>query len=87
MIRMNDSVLLSSIDKEVVILDPDSNLFYGLNEVGSRMLELLREQGELEKAICIAEQEFEAPAGCVRKDFLRFYDEIYEKGLVKVYEA
>lgn len=85
MIRMNDSVLLSRIDNEVVILDPDSNLFYGLNVAGSRMLDLLTEHADLETAIRFAEQEIEAPAGCVRKDFLKFFDELSEKGLVKVH--
>ncbi|MDP2790122.1 MAG: PqqD family protein [Rectinemataceae bacterium] len=82
MIRLNDSVLLSRVDDEAVLLASDSGVYYGLNAVGSRMLELLTECGDRETAMSRAAQEYEAPADLLRADFLALLDSLLAKKLI-----
>lgn len=83
MIRLNDSVLLSRVDDEAVLLDADSSVYYGLNASGSRMFELLTECGDRESAIHLAADEYDAPEESVRNDLNALLDTMIEKGLVK----
>jgi hypothetical protein len=76
---------MSRVDDEVVLLDADSSVYYGLNAVGSRMLELLTESRNLETAIHLAEGEFDASEECIRKDLFALLNVMIEKGLVKEY--
>lgn len=85
MIQLSESVLLSKVDDEVVLLDADKSVYYGLNPVGSRMLELLTECGNLETAMRIAESEFDSAPERVRSDFLTLLDTLLKHELVQVH--
>lgn len=82
MIRLNDSILVSHVDDEVVLLSADSGVYYGLNAVGSRMLELLMKYGNRESAISRAVQEYEAPEELLRADFFALTKTLMDKRLV-----
>jgi len=83
MITLNESVLLSRVDDEAVLLDADSSVYYGLNPVGSRMLQLLEESGDRETVIRLVASEFDASEERVRNDFAILMKALLEKGFVK----
>jgi len=83
MIRLKDSVLVSRVDGEAVLLDADSSEYYGLNSPGTRMLDLLADCGDQETAIQLAAAEFDAPEERIRSDFIALLNALLEKGLVR----
>jgi hypothetical protein len=84
MIRLSDSALVSRVDDEAVLLDADNSIYYGLNSVGSRMLELMTENDDCETAIRLAVEEFDTSPDRVRSDFLALLETLLTHELVKV---
>ncbi len=82
MIRLNDSVLLSRVDDESVLLASDTGVYYGLNAVGSRMLELATRSGDREEAIRGVAGEYDVPAERLRNDFHSLLESLIAKKLV-----
>ena len=69
---------------EAVILDPDSGMYYGLNEVGARVWELIQEPkmvDEIRDAL-LAEYEVE-PERC-QQDLFALLQNLADKGLVEI---
>lgn len=83
MIRLSDSILLSRVDDEAVLLDADSSTYYGLNPVGSRMLQLLSENADQETVIRLVAEEFDAAEERVRQDLSALVKTLLGKGFVK----
>lgn len=83
MIRLSDSILLSRVDDESVLLDADSSVYYGLNPVGSRMLQLLTENADQEAVIRLVADEFDAAEERVRHDLAALVKAMLSKGFVK----
>ena len=78
-----DDLAVADLDGEAVILDPNSGRYYGLNDVGRRILELAqkpRSVGELLEAL---QQEYEVDAELLEKDVVAFLQEMESNELIQ----
>jgi len=82
MIRLIDTVMLSRVDDEIVLLDGASGKYFGLNPVGSRLVELLLESPDDEAALRRAISEYEAPEELIRTDFKSLVGNLRSRGLI-----
>ena len=88
-IRMTDNlvasteVLVQNVGGESVLLDLSGELFFGLDEVGTRIWELLGEQQDiarLHQALC---EEYDADRDMILEDLVELIGRLAEVGLVK----
>jgi hypothetical protein len=67
-----------------VILNLASGTYFGLNEVGTRMWNLLAEQGSTEQVLAVLLEEYEVEEAPVRQDIDTLLLTFSEKGLIVV---
>ncbi len=81
-LRSSDDVLVRALDGEAVLLDMASGKYFGLNEVGARIWELV-EKGESLGAIRAAiVAEFEVDEASAGEDLSALVVELEARGLV-----
>lgn len=81
---LNPSVIYRELSGEIVLLNLQSGVYYGLDAVGSRIWQLLAQQRKLEDVCAIMLDEFEVPADVLRADVTRLLGELSDKGLVSM---
>ncbi len=69
---------------EAVILNLESGIYYGLNEVGARIWELLKEPKDLDSIRDVLLEEYEIDAETLQGDIVAIIDALREAGLVRV---
>ncbi len=77
----NVSVDLAS---ESVILDTDSGVYFGLNEVGRRIWQLLSSPQQVCAVQAALVREFDVEPEQCRSDLLRFLQDLADRGLIEV---
>ena len=77
----------TTIDGEIVLLDGRSGAYFGLNEVGSTMLELSLRHADREAVISALVDEFDAEEKVIRKDLAELLDTLLAKELIVDHEA
>lgn len=80
----SDQVLFQNLDGEAVLLDLASETYFGLNEVGTRIWQLMEASPELSDVHRTLCEEFEADAGRIERDLLDLVGRLASAGLVTV---
>ena len=83
-VRVSDDVVFCELEGEAVILNLDTGIYFGPNEVGTRIWNLLQETGSLQKAFAVVQQEYNVAPDLLREDLLRLVGEMRQKGLIDV---
>ena len=78
------SVLVSNVGEESVLLNLDSERYFGLDAVGTRMWEALSTHGGVEAAYAELLGEFDVDAERLRQDLCELVEKLKEHGLVEV---
>lgn len=86
-IHIPDDVYFRDLDGEAIILNTESGKYYGLDEVGTRMWNLLAEHGQIEPAYRAMLAEYDVTEERLRQDLLNLVDELASHGLVQIDEA
>jgi len=82
-----DGVLIREIAGESVLLNLNSESYFGLDEVGTRMWAVLTAASSIEAAYQILLDEFEVGAEQLRSDLSTFIGALEKAGLVAVTDA
>ena len=80
----SDDVLFQDIGGEAVLLDLASERYFGLNEVGTRIWQLIEAALPLQdvhRALC---EEFDAEASQIERDMLALVGALADAGLITV---
>ncbi len=85
--KIQDDVFLQKVVNETVILAPDNGNYFSLDEVGSRMIELFRETGSVEKTVAAMAQEYNAAEVDIERDLVTLLDEMVQHGVVEAIES
>jgi hypothetical protein len=83
-VRIVPGVLVRTIEGETVLLNPGSGGHYGLDQVGSRLWELLAELGSLRAVFERMAEEYDVKAEDLRRDMLTLVQELADKGLIEI---
>lgn len=75
-------VLLREIDGEAVLLNLQSGKYYGLNETGTRMVNLLQAGNPIDAAVRALADHYDAPESRLREDLVRLVEELLAHGLI-----
>ena len=77
----SDQVVIRELGGESVILDLKGGTYYGLNGVGTRAWALMASGRSLRDVYLALAGEFDAAAGVIETELLRFATELCEHGL------
>jgi len=83
-VKVPDDVLISHLQEESVILNLDSERYYGLDEVGTRILSVLANSASIEAAYESLLEEYEVDSDVLRQDLLALIESLAEQGIVEV---
>jgi hypothetical protein len=83
-LEIADSVLYQKIQDEVVLLNMDSQQYYGLNSVGADMLDNLIELKSVAAATERICERYGAESGLVQRDLNLFVRDMLNAGLLRV---
>jgi hypothetical protein len=81
-IQRNSNLVTSKIDGEIVMMSIDNGEYYGLDEVGSRIWELIKTPVVVEELISILTDEFEVERNNCIQDTMEFLEDLSKKKLL-----
>ena len=81
-VQVPEDVVFRELDGEAVVLNLDSGIYFGLDEVGTRIWQLVDEHRSLRRAWEALQTEFDAPSSQLEADLIAFVDHLRAKGLV-----
>lgn len=82
-VRISGEVVFREIDGEAVLLDLGTSIYFGLNGVGTRIWNLLQQDGSLQKTLNSLEREYAGiPRDRLEQDLLELVNRMLEKGLL-----
>jgi len=83
-VKISSNVLFQQINNECVLLDMDSEQYYGLDDIGARMWQILSENSETEKALTQLLTEYDIDENTLRQDLLNLITELGNVKLISV---
>src|SRR5688572_11995116 len=83
-VRVPDDVLISHLQEEAVILNLISERYFGLDDVGTRMLSLLNNSQSIEAAYESLAAEYDVDKEVLRQDLIVLVENLLQQGLVTV---
>ncbi len=86
-VEISTDVLSQEVDGETVLLDLNSETYFGLDQVGTRIWQLLQEVGELPAVYDIMLDEYDVDGKKLQEDLDALITKLDEVGLISVSEA
>jgi len=86
-ITVPEDVLISRLEDESVLLNLDNERYYGLDDVGTRMLSVLTSSASVQSAWEKLIAEYDVDREVLRQDLITLIDKLLEQGLVEVSQA
>ncbi len=83
-IRPAAQVIAKVVGDELVLLDLERGVYYGLNEAGARIWQLLAEGGSIAVVAARMAEEFDVAPEEVERDVLALVEELRERELVVI---
>ncbi|HEY9000084.1 MAG TPA: PqqD family protein [Mucilaginibacter sp.] len=83
-VKISNNVLFQHINNECVLLDMDSEQYYGLDDIGARMWQLLSEDGDTGKALTLLLAEYDIDEKTLRQDLFNLITELGNVKLISV---
>lgn len=81
--RIKDNVLLQPVGEDMVLLEPDSGVYFTLDAVGARMLSLFRDSGDVQAVTEAIVEEYEVEADRATSDLIKLLKDMTGYGLVE----
>ncbi len=86
-LQIADDVLFQTVADEAVLLNMADNHYYGLDDVATRMWQLLVEYGDGDAVIREMLTEYSVDEATLRQDFAVLIAEMEQRGLIKRVDA
>ncbi len=83
-IQIGEDTVYRELGGEAVILSLETGNYFGLNEVGLRIWQLIQDERSLRNVRDALVKEYDAPAATIEADLVRLVEELSTKGLVRV---
>lgn len=85
-ISCNDKHMAAEVDGQVVLMNVDTGLYFGLNEVGSAIWRRLAHPIRLAELCADLSQAYEGDAQIIERDVLTLVTKLHDRRLVEVHE-
>ncbi|MFW6012319.1 MAG: PqqD family protein [bacterium] len=84
-VRIREGVDSALVDGQVILLEPTDGRYLSLDEVGTRIWELIQEDGRIESILNTLQEEFDVTEERLQRDVQRFLSRCEELRLVERY--
>jgi ornithine carbamoyltransferase len=81
-----DTVFAQEVDGEMVLLDMNSENYFGLDTVGTDIWHAMQGKESLQEVLEVLLDQYEVEEDVLKKDLLDFVAKLQESGLVEVSE-
>jgi len=85
-ITFADTVFAQEVDGEMVLLDMNSENYFGLDEVGTSIWQAMQEKEQLQEVFEVLLEQYEVEEKVLKNDLVTFVEKLEESGLIKVVE-
>ena len=85
-IQRNPGMIASNLDGEIVMMSVENGEYYGLDEIGSRIWELIEKPIVIVKLIQSLMVEFEVERQQCEEDTLEFLADLFSRNLINLLE-
>ena len=79
-----DTVFAQEVDGEMVLLDMNSENYFGLDEVGTAIWQEIQNNGDLNEVFKVLLEQYEVQEDVLKNDLMAFVERLEESGLIKV---
>jgi hypothetical protein len=86
-LRVNENVLIQDLGGESVLLNLDSEQYFGLDDIGTDMLSMLKESSSIQTTYDRLLQKYDVEPQQLQQDLLELIEQLVEHGLVQVAES
>lgn len=86
-VKVPDDILISTLQSESVILNLNSESYFGLDEVGTHILSVLSTSNSIQAAYDVLLDEYEVDAEVLRQDLASLIERLAEQGVVVITRA
>ena len=83
-ITFADTVFAQEVDGEMVLLDMNSENYFGLDAVGTDIWQTMQEKETLQEVLEALLQQYEVEEEVLKKDLLAFVEKLQESGLITI---
>lgn len=83
-VKVPDDVLISRLQEESVILNLDSERYYGLDDVGTRFLSVLTTSNSIDAAYQSLAEEYDVDREMLRQDLVALIQNLLQQGIIEV---
>jgi hypothetical protein len=83
-VTVSDDVIFRELHGELVLLNLASGVYFGLNEVGARMWQLLGEHRSLRRVFEVLQEEYDVAPATLESDLRGLVEQLSAEGLVRV---
>ena len=83
-VTINPEIAYRELDGEVVILNLETGVYFGLDAVGARTWKLIEDHGALGAVHAALHSEYDVPPSVLERDLLELVDQLCAKGLTRV---
>lgn len=77
-----DGVLFQTVADEAVLLNLDDNRYYGLDDIATRMWQMLMEHGDVDAVVRQMLEEYDVEEPVLRLDLTALLTEMEQNGLI-----
>ena len=81
-VRVAEDVLISNLQEESVILNVESERYFGLDQVGTRFLTVLDTSESIEAAYEVLRDEYDVDPQNLRQDLLDLIENLLKQGIL-----
>ncbi|MEA3456663.1 MAG: PqqD family protein [Campylobacterota bacterium] len=83
-ITFSETVFAQEVDGEMVLLDMNSENYFGLDEVGTSIWQAMQESGSLDEVYQEMLKQYEVEPEVLQKDLLDFAQKLSDSGLAEI---
>jgi len=83
-VKVPDQVLISGLQGESVILNLNSERYFGLDDVGTRFLTVLTSANSIQSAYETLLKEYDVEGETLRQDLISIIEQLLDQGLVEI---
>lgn len=86
LLRRGSKTASRIVEGEAIIFTPEDSMIHSLNEVGTRVWELLEEEKTIEELVKVICQEYEVEEEEAEKDILEFINILQNRQMLEIKE-
>ena len=83
-VKLDEDLQLLELEGTTVVLDAKNGVYLGTNDVGTRIIQLLRAHGDPEAVVANILEEYSVSEEAVRRDVQKLMDDLKSRGLLTV---